>query len=118
MNIYFDYRTPTEVDINEAAINNAIRNIILTRVGSVPGKPEFGSRVLDHVFDLMDGKSTEDLLKNVIIHALLKWEPRINILNIVVTQLPEYNRVIIDVYYEYVMKGKNIGSKASIVISN
>jgi len=118
MNVYFDYHTPTDIDTNEDAINNSIRNIILTRIGSMPGKPDFGSRVIEQVFNLMDGKLTEDLLKNAVLQALLKWEPRINILDIVVTQLPEYNRVIIDVYYEFVMMGKNIGSKASIVISD
>lgn len=118
MNIYFDYRTPSEVDTNEVAINNAIRNILLTRLGSLPGKPEFGSRLLEQVFDLMDGQLTEDLLKNSVVQALLKWEPRITILNVIITQLPEFNRVIIDVYYEYNLLGKNIGTKASIVISD
>jgi len=118
MDIYFDYNGLTKIDTNEKAIDNSIRNILLTRVGSLPGKPDFGSRVMEQVFELMDGELTKDLLKNTVLQALLKWEPRISILGIEVILIPEYNRVIVDINYEYELLGKNIGHKASITLKD
>ena len=118
MDIYFDYKNPTSVDTNEKAINNSIRNILMTRLGSVPGKPDFGSRVMEQVFELMDGQLTKELLKSTVIQALIKWEPRIEIQDVQVKLMPEYNRAIVEILYSYVMLGKNIGTKASITLTD
>lgn len=115
---YYDYNSPVDIDTNEIAINNSIRNILLTRIGSVPGKPEFGSNIMNIVFDLMDGNSTSDLLKNSIIGALLKWEPRISINNIVIKEIPEYNRLIADINYTYNILGGNIDASTTILLQD
>lgn len=118
MNIYFDYHNPTDIDTNEKAIDNSIRNILLTLIGSVPGKPDFGSRIMEQVFELMDGQLTNEILEASVIQALIKWEPRINILNVDVKLIPEYNRVIVEILYEYNLLGKNIGHKATITLKD
>ena len=115
---YFDYNTPTDVVTNESAISNSIRNILLTRIGSMPGKPEFGSNVMKSLFELMDGQSTKDLLKNNIMTALLRWEPRIEVNEVVIKEIPEYNRIVCDVKYTYNIMGGNIDGKTSIVLKD
>jgi len=113
---YFDYNSPTDVVTNIDAINNAIRNILMTRLGSLPGKPDFGSNVINVVFELMDNTSTTDILRNSIIQALIKWEPRILINDVVIKEIPEYNKLIANISYTYTMMGGNIDASTSILL--
>jgi phage baseplate assembly protein W len=115
---YFDYVTPTSVVTNETAINNAIRNILTTRIGSLPGKPSFGSNVMNIVFELIDGKNTVDILKNNIMYSLIKWEPRISINSINVKEIPEYNRIVANISYSYNILGANIDASTSILLND
>lgn len=115
---YFDFINVTEVVTNEDAINNSIRNILTTRIGSVPGKPDFGSNVMYTVFEFIGGGSTKDLLKNSVVTALLKWEPRISVNEVKIQEIPEYNRIIADIYYTYEILGGNIDSKTSILLQD
>jgi len=100
MAVYTDLTTVEKTNKDELAINNSIKNILLTRIGSVPGKPEFGSELMNIVFSTLD-HITVSLLKNEIERALHKFEPRINIVKITVTEQPEYNRIIANIKYKY-----------------
>jgi phage baseplate assembly protein W len=113
---YFDYDTPVSVSTNENAIDNSIRNILMTRIGSLPGKPDFGSNVMNIVFELMDNKSTSDILKNSINISLIRWEPRITVNNIDIKEIPEYNKVIANISYTYNILGSNIENTTSILL--
>jgi len=115
---YFDYITPTSVNINEKAINNSIKNIMMTRIGSLPGKPEFGSNVMNIVFELMDGNNTSDILKNSIMQALIKWEPRIDINYVNIKEIHEYNRIVANINYTYNILGANIDASTSILLKD
>ena len=98
--MYKDYVDPETVAEKAEAINIAIKNIIDTRKGSLPGKPYFGSRLHEVVFDFMDA-ITEDSIIKLIKEAISKFEPRISIENIEVTQVPEFNRILVTVFYIY-----------------
>ena len=117
MKIYFDYNDPTAVVTNEQAIHNSIRNILGTQIGTLPGKPDFGSRIKELLFDFMDD-ITKDNLKYFIIEALTKWEPRIYITNIEIESMPEYNRIIASITFVYKLIGKNVVSTANIVLKD
>jgi len=116
--VYFDMVSPTEVVTNKDAINNSIRNILLTIIGSVPGKPDFGSDIMRNVFDLMNGGSSKEIIKNNILSALLKWEPRIQINKINVKEIPEYNKMVVNISYRYNIMGKNLDATASITLKD
>ena len=60
--------------------------------------PEFGSRLNELVFSQID-HITIDLLKNLIQEALRQWEDRIIISDIVISSVPEYNRLIASISY-------------------
>lgn len=85
---------------SSAAINNSIRNILLTRKGSVPGRPKFGSDLYKLLFNNID-ETTKILAKNLITEALLDFEDRITIDNIEITAVEEYNRIICQIFYRY-----------------
>ena len=61
---------------NDDAIKNSVYNILFTRIGEVPGLPEFGSRIFDFLFDMADyeliymfRKEVEYVIKNVLEYA-------------------------------------------------
>ena len=83
-----------------SAINNSIKNILLTRRGSVPGIPRFGSDLYTLIFSQLD-TLTETVAKSMIISALNEFEDRINVKSIELKQIPEYNRLVIEIIYVY-----------------
>lgn len=102
--IYKDF-TDCDTDVYDIdAINNSIRNILLTKRGSVPGKPLFGSDIETPLFNQMD-HITESLIQKGVISALNEFEPRIIILDVEIKAIPEYNKYVINVTYEYRDKG-------------
>ena len=66
--LYNDFDSVLTFDYDVGAINNAIKNILFTSVGSLPGKPDFGSRISELVFSQMD-YITENMLKRLIIET-------------------------------------------------
>lgn len=61
---------------NERAINNALKNIILTLPNEVTFFRNFGSRTNDFLFDFIT-ESNQVMMKNEIERAILFCEPRI-----------------------------------------
>ena len=51
MALYSDFKSVGYFDEDVKAINNAIKNILLTNIGSLPGQPEFGSRLNELIFE-------------------------------------------------------------------
>jgi phage baseplate assembly protein W len=101
MTLYTDYTDVENIETDASAINNAIKNIIFTPKGSLPGKP-----TLDDV--------TENTMKRFIKEALTKWESRIVVYNVKVESVPEYNKLIATIDYEYRDKGLDINEQISI----
>ena len=101
---------------NVSAINNAINNILNTKIGSVPGRPDFGSNIHRILFNQLD-HITENLLKNYIKEALNLWEPRIFVHSVNVTSVSEYNKIVADIYYRYRDDGVTLNGSTSISIS-
>ena len=113
MAIYTDFRKIDTVSTDAAAINNSIRNILLTRVGSVPGNPTFGSEIQDVLFNQMD-HINRNLLQNLIREALVKWERRILVTGVQVIEEPENNKLIASIGYVYTDAGLDINEQISV----
>jgi phage baseplate assembly protein W len=96
---YIDISNNTDEKIyNDEAINESILNILYTRLGELPGLPEFGSRLYDFVFELAD-KELEFMFREEVIYVLRTWEPRITIKNVDVKIDEDYNKVICRLFY-------------------
>jgi phage baseplate assembly protein W len=99
---YTDINKKIEVSdfyvLNDTSIQNAIDNILGTEVGSVPGHPEFGSRLTKFLFELMD-QTTIEAVKNEIEYSLSRWEPRIKVNLVHVFEDLDYNRITITIKY-------------------
>lgn len=65
----------------EREIEEAIRLILATAPGERPMRPEFGCRIHDYVFSSADA-TTAGLIAYEVEAALLRWEPRIEVLEV------------------------------------
>lgn len=102
-----DYRLNTKnkdikISIDAEAINNSIRNILLTEKYSVPGNPEFGSNLNKTLFEQMDGV-TFALMEQIIITELGRWEPRIIVDDINISYDRNYQQVLIRINYTIIV---------------
>lgn len=111
--IYTDLQAPNIKDHDVEAINNAIKNILFTAIGTVPGKPEFGSNLNELIFLPMDA-STISMMKRVITESIRRWESRIVIDSVIIEKNPEYNRVLADISYHFKDPAFNIISSVQL----
>lgn len=88
-----------------ADIERSIRLILSTYPGERPMRPEFGSTVADHVFAPADA-GTAGRLAHAVRVALDRWEPRIDVLHVVV-HLDQTNEGTLYVDIRYRLGGTN-----------
>jgi len=113
MALYTDYRTLATTVTDAHAINNAIKNILFTKIGSMPGKPTFGSNLYKVTFNPLD-HVTKSLIAEYIKEALKKWEKRIIVTGVVVKDVPEFNKAIATISYSYTDKGLEVDEQISV----
>src|SRR5918912_1215164 len=76
-----DSRGRIELVHQEQDVEEAVKLILLTRPGERAMRPEFGSRIHELVFDPNDS-ATAGLARRYVQEALMRWEPRIQVLNV------------------------------------
>jgi len=114
--MYKDYVSIIKENTDVPAINNSIKNILLTRRGSVPGNPRFGSDLHTLIFSQLDSL-TESVAKSMIFSSLSEFENRITINDISVKSIEEYNKIVITVTYSYKDDfNNNISGSANISV--
>jgi phage baseplate assembly protein W len=83
----------------EREIEQSIALILATIPGERPMRPEFGCRIHDYVFAPADA-ATAGLVAYEVRQALLRWEPRIDVTNVVVTPDPyDPGVLLVDLHY-------------------
>lgn len=89
----------------EESIKESIKIILGTTPGERVMRPDFGCRINELVFEPYN-TSTETLIAFHIKEALLKWEPRIEVLNVnVASHEDEKEKLIVNI--EYMIKTSN-----------
>jgi hypothetical protein len=80
-------------------IEEAIRLVLGTSPGERPMRPEFGCRIHDFVFASADG-ATANLISAEVRRALGRWEPRIDVEDVVVSfDIRDPSLLYIDIRY-------------------
>jgi phage baseplate assembly protein W len=101
------WRFPVQVDSAgniatsafEQDIREAIRIILSTTKGERTMRPDFGCGIHDFVFDSMS-TTTIGLIESSVREALIRWEPRIELLNIrVSTEAAEVGQLLVGIDY-------------------
>lgn len=103
------------IEENIKSIKTSIKNILSTKIGSVPGNPAFGSNLNQFVFSLI-GPLEKELIKEEIVNVLELWEDRFKIENIEVTDNPDYNQVFIEITFSVIIKNEKILETTKITI--
>lgn len=90
---------------NTNAIARSVRNLILTKKGEKPFEPNIGSGVYDLLFENMD-KQTATVIRDEIMLVLENYEPRIEIIEVLVK--PNYDEGAMDVTLQYQIVGIDV----------
>lgn len=80
------------------AVRNAIRNLVLTSRYERPFQPELGSGIRDFLFENADAY-TQYLLRDAIENIINNYEPRVNDVNVEVTDLSDQNAYSITITF-------------------
>jgi len=95
-------RGQLELVQQEQDVEEAIRIILMTRKGERPMRPEFGSDLHTLVF-APNNPSTCGLARRFVREALARWEPRINVDEVIARPDPAHpERMLIEISYRTV----------------
>ena len=97
-NMTKNYKSDMSLIINNADVAQALSSLVLTKIGSVPFRPNFGTDIDTILFENM-GLIQADRIRNRIETAVKSFEPRVTLDNINV--IPDYENNIYDIYIYY-----------------
>jgi uncharacterized protein len=89
----------------ERELEQSIALILCTIPGERPMRPEFGCRIHDYVFAPADA-TTAGLVAHEVRQSLLRWEPRIDVTDVIVTPGP-YDPGMLLVEIRYTVRSTN-----------
>jgi len=97
-NMTKNYKSDLSLTVNNADIAQALSSLVLTRIGSVPFRPNFGADIDTILFENM-GLLQADRIRSRIETAVKSFEPRVILGNINV--VPNYDANVYSVYIYY-----------------
>ena len=86
---------------NENAISRSIRNLVLTVPGDKPFQPDLGSEVYESLFETLD-QITASSIQQQIENTIIKYEPRVDLRDVVVTANIPNNAFDVLINYEII----------------
>ena len=86
---------------NSSAISRSIRNIVFTQPGEKFFNPEFGSRVSESLFEIVDEVSSIGI-RDEIRSSIINYEPRVKLLDVVVIPNVDDNEMNVTVKYKII----------------
>ena len=86
---------------NSSAIARSIRNIVFTQPGEKFFNPDFGSRISESLFENIDDASA-DVIRDEIRSSIRNFEPRVNLLSVIVRPNFDFNEMNVTIEYEII----------------
>ena len=86
---------------NSSAIARSIKNIVFTQPGEKFFNPEFGSRVSESLFEIVDEVSSI-AIRDEIRSSIINYEPRVKLLDVVVIPNVDDNEMNVTVKYRII----------------
>lgn len=96
-----------ELDTNEEAIKQSIRNILFTNRGERLFNPTFGSDLTSLLFENMSPQ-TESSIREYIELAINNFEPRATIIDVIVSAIPDINAYSATVVFSVINRSEPI----------
>ena len=84
-----------------SAIARSIRNIVFTSPGEKFFQPDFGSRISESLFENIDDVSA-DVIRDEIRNSIRNFEPRVNLLSVIVRPNFDFNEMNVTIEYEII----------------
>ena len=84
-----------------SAIARSIRNIVFTSPGEKFFNPDFGSRISESLFENIDDASA-DVIRDEIRNSIRNFEPRVNLLSVIVRPNFDFNEMNVTIEYEII----------------
>ena len=95
----------TDTDIlkkkDAASVKQAVKNLLLTNRTERPFKPAFGGNLNELLFTL-DTELDADLIEQYIESSMKLHEPRAKLQKVEILERPEYNEVLVTVFFQVV----------------
>lgn len=92
-----------QVTKEEAAIKQAVVNLLLTVPGERPFQSDLGSSIMAMLFEPLD-YGVAALIKTEIMNTIKKYEPRIDVVELFVE--PEFDQNSFSVHMEFEIRGR------------
>lgn len=86
-------------------IAQSVRLILTTRRGERPFRPEFGTRLDQFAFEIVN-TTTKNLIRQEVQSALRMWEPRICNIEVDFDHRPEEGALLVNVSYQLLRDGQ------------
>ena len=86
---------------NSSAIARSIRNIVFTQPGEKFFNPEFGSRVSESLFEVVDQVSTI-AIRDEIRSSIINYDPRVKLFDVIVIPNEDDNEMNVTVKYKII----------------
>ena len=115
-NLYADFNTafdihPNKLDLvlstNEDAVKRSIRNLLLTNRGEKLFNPTYGSDVRGLLFENISPQ-TESAMREYIELSIQNFEPRANLLEVLVSALPDDNTYAVTIVFSVINRTEPI----------
>ena len=90
-----------------AAVKQAIKTLVLTNHLEKPFLPNFGGDVRSQLFELANNK-TSSVIKNNIINNIQRYEPRAEVVDLVVDVQPDYHSLEVSLTFKIVNTGETV----------
>ncbi len=88
---------------DENAIQQAITNLLLTRKGEKPFIPDFGTEIVDVLFENTGDPTTYFKIQNSVAYAIGTYEPRVKFLGLTIDDSEvDSNNIFLNVSYSLV----------------
>jgi phage baseplate assembly protein W len=91
---------------DEEAIKQSLKNLFFITTGEVPGKPWLGNPLSLVVFEPMN-YFQKNAVKQSFINVIERFEPRVEIDDVIIDIYPETNTIEVELKYYNLMYGKN-----------
>ena len=86
---------------NSSAIARSIRNIVFTQPGEKFFQPDFGSKISESLFEIVDDSSAVTI-RDEIRSSIINYEPRVKLGQVFVKPNPAENEMNVTITYEIV----------------
>lgn len=83
---------------NEDAIKASVRNLVLTNFYERKFHPEIGSQIYSLLFE-PNSMMMDVLLKTAISETIINFEPRVRLIDVVISSIPDNNTIYVSIEF-------------------